>query len=35
MKIAVGFAGPDLQQITREFGLVANDDQMAIVYDAE
>lgn len=31
MKIAVGFAGPDLQQITREFGLVANDDQMAIV----
>jgi MinD-like ATPase involved in chromosome partitioning or flagellar assembly len=31
MKIAVGFAGPDLQQITREFGLVASDDQMAIV----
>jgi cellulose biosynthesis protein BcsQ len=30
MKIAVGFAGPDLQQITREYGLVANDDQMAL-----
>jgi MinD-like ATPase involved in chromosome partitioning or flagellar assembly len=30
MKIAVGFAGPDLQQITREFGLIANDEQMAL-----
>jgi cellulose biosynthesis protein BcsQ len=30
MKIAVGFAGPDLQQITRDYVLIANDTQMSL-----
>jgi MinD-like ATPase involved in chromosome partitioning or flagellar assembly len=30
MKIAVGFAGPDIHQITREFGIISNDENMSL-----
>jgi cellulose biosynthesis protein BcsQ len=32
MKITVGFAGPDLHQITREYVLTANSDQMSLAF---